>query len=67
MIELQRLNGTVFSLNIIHIETIEALPDTTITLTNQRKMIVLDPVADVTEKINTLYRSIGMFATQRGT
>ena len=40
MIELTRLNDSKFSLNHRHIETVEALPDTVITLINEKKYIV---------------------------
>lgn len=58
MIELTRLNGKAFTLNALYIETIDSFPDTTITLTNGRKYIVLEPHAEVRERINALFREI---------
>ena len=47
MIELQRFNGKKFILNAELIETIEASPDTTITLTTGKVFVVRDSVQDV--------------------
>ncbi|MBM7579864.1 flagellar FlbD family protein [Jeotgalibacillus terrae] len=58
MIYVKRLNGKEFMINAIYIETVEAFPDTTITLTNGKKYIVQDSMADVKSKITDFYRSI---------
>ena len=58
MIELTRLNGKPFSLNALYIETVEAFPDTTITLTTGRKFIVLESKVEVQEKVIQFYRNI---------
>ena len=51
MIELTRFNGERFFLNAELIETVEALPDTIITLFNGRKYMVRESSSDVFEKI----------------
>ena len=51
MILLHRLNGEEFILNLNHIEIIEGRPDTTITLSNDKKMIVSESVDEVRGKI----------------
>ncbi|HOO33527.1 MAG TPA: flagellar FlbD family protein [Thermotogota bacterium] len=53
MIELTRFNGEPFILNAELIETVEALPDTIITLFNGRKYMVREKVEEVLEKIIT--------------
>lgn len=58
MIELTRLNGKAFTLNALYIETAESFPDTTITLTNGTKYIVLEPVDQVKSKITDFYRQV---------
>lgn len=58
MIELTKLNGKAFSLNALYIETVESFPDTTITLTNSRKYIVLETEEEVRRRVNALYRNI---------
>lgn len=51
MIVLHRLNGEEFALNSHHIEIIEQRPDTTITLTNEKKYIVKESIEEIMEKI----------------
>ncbi|KGR80349.1 flagellar FlbD family protein [Ureibacillus manganicus] len=58
MIELTRLNGKPLSLNAIYIETVEAFPDTTITLTTGRKFIVKESPQEVRKKVTDFYRNI---------
>lgn len=58
MIELHRLNDSVLMLNHRHIELIEALPDTVITLTNERKYIVKETPAQVMEQIIAYHKKI---------
>ncbi|MDI7248271.1 MAG: flagellar FlbD family protein [Bacillota bacterium] len=47
MIRVHRLDGTEFVVNADLIETIEATPDTIITLTTGKKLIVRDAVDEV--------------------
>lgn len=58
MIEVTRLNGKAFSLNALYIETVEAFPDTTITLTTGRKFIVRETEKEVRERIIMFYRQV---------
>lgn len=58
MIEVTRLNGKAFTLNALYIETVEAFPDTTITLTTGSKYIVLENVEQVRQKVKTFYQHI---------
>ncbi|MGB9789169.1 flagellar FlbD family protein [Thermotoga caldifontis] len=51
MIWLTRLKGQRFVLNAEMIETIEALPDTTITLFNGKKYIVQESVEEVVRRV----------------
>ena len=50
MIFLTRLNGKVFYINPELIETVEATPDTVITLVNNTKFIVKDTPQQITER-----------------
>lgn len=56
MIELHRLNGSYLMLNHKHIEIIESMPDTLITLTNDKKYIVKETPAEIREKIIDFYK-----------
>ncbi len=58
MITLHRLNGSEFSLNDLHIETMEETPDTVITLTNERKYIVKEKIIEVNDMIIAYHRKI---------
>ena len=42
MIQVTRLNGSAFSLNALYIEKVESFPDTTITLTTGRSILLLN-------------------------
>ncbi|MDR2592782.1 MAG: flagellar FlbD family protein [Chitinispirillales bacterium] len=50
MIALQRLNGEQFILNVDHIETVEATPDTVITLNSGKKYVVGNTIEDIVRK-----------------
>lgn len=47
-------------INAIYIETVDAFPDTTITLTNGRKFIVKEEKEIVASRIQSFYRSINL-------
>ena len=51
MIELTRLNGRPIVLNSDLIKTIEASPDTMLTLINGEKLIVREEIAEVMERV----------------
>ena len=51
MIRLTRLNRQEFILNSDLIETVEATPDTMITLMNGKKYIVLESAAEVVDEV----------------
>lgn len=51
MIELTGMNNKSFILNADHIEKVEEVPDTVITLTNGKKYLVLDSAEDVKNKV----------------
>lgn len=58
MIELTRLNGKKFFLNVDLIETIEPTPDTVIKLTNEKTYIVKESPLEVVDKIVAYKRRI---------
>ncbi|RIW36413.1 flagellar protein FlbD [Bacillus salacetis] len=60
MITLTKLNGKTFSLNCLYIESAEAFPDTTITLTNGKKIVVKETVDEVEEKTIIFYRKVNI-------
>lgn len=58
MVRLTKMNKSEFILNTDLIETIEETPDTVITLTNGRKMVVLESAEQIIEKIIEYKRKI---------
>lgn len=60
MITVTKLKGKTFMLNALFIETIETFPDTTITLTNGHKYVVLETAEQVSERILKFYQSINL-------
>ena len=58
MIELTRLNGVQFSLNPELIEVVETTPDTVITLTTGRKLIVKESRQEVKNLVLSYKRDI---------
>lgn len=59
MISVTRMNGHVVTINAVLIETIEAIPDTLITLTTGKKIIVLESVEDVVLLVEKYIQHIG--------
>ncbi|MBM3266378.1 MAG: flagellar FlbD family protein [Candidatus Sericytochromatia bacterium] len=51
MISVTRLNHTEFVVNAELIETIEATPDTVVTLTSERKYVVRESVDEVVRRV----------------
>lgn len=64
MIELTQLSGKTFWLNPHHIEYIEKTPDTTLTLLSGKRVVVLEGVEAVIEKIVAYRRLIGFFKNE---
>jgi flagellar protein FlbD len=58
MIRLTRLNGTDIIVNNDLVKTIEATPDTTLTLINGEKLMVKEPIDTVLERIVTFRRQL---------
>lgn len=51
MIEVSRINGKKVIINSELIETVESTPDTVITLTNGKKMVVKDTTDEIIRKV----------------
>lgn len=61
MIYLTRLNGEKLAVNVDLIELLEATPDTVVTLTTGRKLVVKESVAQISAGIIKIKRA--MFTT----
>ncbi|WP_127531893.1 flagellar FlbD family protein [Paenibacillus kobensis] len=62
MIGLTRLNGTRLVINALLIETIEETPDTLITLTTGKKLLVLEKSSEVISLVQRYLQTIGVIA-----
>ncbi len=60
MIKLQLINGDEIVLNSDLIEFMEQTPDTIISLSNGKKMIVKESVPEVVERVVEFRRQIGI-------
>ncbi|MFZ3587915.1 flagellar FlbD family protein [Bacillus sp. DJP31] len=60
MVKLTRLNGSLFTLNAVYIEQIQSFPDTTITLTNGKKIVVRESEDDVILLVTDFFRQISI-------
>jgi flagellar protein FlbD len=58
MIEVTRINGTIFFINPDMIVTLEATPDTIITLTSGEKLIVKESPDELIDRFVALKRRI---------
>ena len=58
MIPLHRINNSEFWLNHRHIETVQANPDTVITLTNDRKYVVKETPEQIADLITEYHGKI---------
>lgn len=58
MIRLTRLNNALIVVNAELIEYVEAIPDTMITLTTGQKVLVLESVDEVVERVKEYRRSL---------
>jgi flagellar protein FlbD len=60
MIEVTKMNGENIIVNADHIESVESNPDTSLVLTNGKRIVVRDRVPDVVRKVIEYQRSIRM-------
>jgi len=58
VIQVSRLDGTNFFLNSDLIETIESTPDTVVTLTSQKKLIIRESPREIIDSLVAFRRRI---------
>lgn len=61
MIELTKLNNQKFVLNALYIERVESTPDSVITLTNDKKIIVRESIEEINRAVIDFYQKIRLF------
>ncbi|MGN1400550.1 MAG: flagellar FlbD family protein [Bacillus sp. (in: firmicutes)] len=60
MIKVTRLNGKVYYMNAVYIESVESNPDTMLTLTNGKKLVVREREEEVVSSILSFYQTINL-------
>ncbi len=65
IIKVTRLNGKSFTINGLYIETVESLPDTIITFTTGKKIVVRETEEEVTKAIIQFYRAVNVLGFRR--
>jgi flagellar protein FlbD len=65
MITVTKMNGESIVLNAELIETVEARPDTLITLTTGNKIMVKEEVSEIVEKAKEYRRSVNLINLEK--
>jgi flagellar protein FlbD len=58
MIKVTRLNDSVMVINVEKIQSLQATPDTVITFTNKDKIMVKEPVEEISQRIVDYQRNV---------
>ena len=58
MIKVTRLNDSVIVVNVAKIQSVQATPDTIITFSNHDKMMVKEPVEEISRRIVAYQRAV---------
>ena len=58
MIRVTRLNDSVMVINVEKIQSLQATPDTVITFTNHDKIMVKEPLEEISQRIVEYRRSV---------
>ena len=64
MITVHRLQGQPFVINAHLIMTVEAAPDTVISLVNGQKFVVRESVEEIVEQVVAYRRRLGLWANE---
>ncbi|GEN34097.1 flagellar FlbD family protein [Aneurinibacillus danicus] len=63
MVRLTRLNGKEYVVNALLIESLEATPDTMVTLVNGKKFVIKESIPDVLSALKEFYKEINAIKT----
>ena len=63
MIKVTRLNDSVLVVNVEKIQSVQATPDTVITFTNRDRLMVKEPVEEISQRIVDYQRSVNALLT----
>ena len=60
MIKVTRLNDSVMVINVEKIQSVQSTPDTVITFTNHDKLMVKEPLEEVSQRIVEYKRTVNL-------
>ena len=63
MIKVTRLNDSVMVINVEKIQSLQSTPDTVITFTNHDKIMVKEPLEEVSQRIVEYRRTVNRTST----
>jgi flagellar protein FlbD len=63
MIKVTRLNDSVMVINVEKIQSVQSTPDTVITFTNHDKIMVKEPLEEVSQRIVEYRRTVNQQST----
>jgi flagellar protein FlbD len=63
MVRLTRLNGKEYVVNALLIESLEATPDTLVTLVNGKKFVIKESIPEVISLLTQFYKEINAIKT----
>ena len=66
MIKVTRLNDSVLMINVEMIQSLQSTPDTVITFTNHDRIMVKEPVEEISQRIVEYQRSVNPLYGQGG-
>ena len=67
MIKVTRLNDSVLTINVEMIQSLQATPDTVITFTNHDRLMVKEPVEEISQRIVEYQRAVNAADTDECT
>jgi flagellar protein FlbD len=65
MIKVTRLNDSVLMVNVDRIQSLQAIPETVITFTNNDKIMVKEPLEEVSQRIVEYRRTVNSKVVNR--
>lgn len=66
MIKVTRLNDSTLTINVDMIQSLQAIPETVITFTNNDKIMVKEPLEEVSQRIVDYQRTIYSNSARKG-
>lgn len=65
IIKVTRLNGKTYTVNALYIEAVESHPDTTITFTSGKKIVVKEDEEAIKQAVIQFYRAVNILGLRQ--